>query len=243
MTSQRTTARIIGVLFVVASAAAIAGGSLLLPLSEPDYLVETAAQQSQIVSGALIELLLALSVVAIAVMFYPVLKRQNEGLALGYVGARTLEGVLLLAASVTGLFVLSLSQDYGASATSGVQPVGDTLLAVRDWTYLLGSLVVFGVTALILNSLLYRSRLVPAWLSIWGLIGGVLVIVAGLIQAYGTELSGVAQGVFAAPIGIQEMALAIWLIIKGFDTSHRLVGELETPGMHVTLDVRDKARL
>ncbi|MGB8362527.1 MAG: DUF4386 domain-containing protein [Acidimicrobiia bacterium] len=243
MTSDRTTARIIGVLFIVASAAAIVGGSLLLPLSEPGYLVETATHQGQIVSGALIELLLAMSVIAIAVMFYPVLKRQNEGLALGYVGARTLEGVLLLAASVTGFFVLSLSQDYGSGSTAGVQPVGDTLLAVRDWTYLLGSLVVFGLTAVILNSLLYQARLVPTWLSIWGLLGGALVVVPGLIQAYGTELSGVAEGIFAAPIAIQEMALALWLIIKGFDTSHTIVGVLDTPGMHVTLDVEDKTRV
>lgn len=243
MFADKTIARIVGVLFIVASVAAIVGGSLLLPLDEPDYLVETAASQGQIVSGVLIELILVLSVVAIAVMFYPVLKRQNEGLALGYVGARTLEGVLLLAASVTSLFVLSLSQDYGAAATTGVEPLGDTLLAMRDWTYLLGSLVVFGVTALLLNSLLYRSRFVPVWLSIWGLLGGALILAEGLIQVYGTELSGVTQGVFAAPIAIQEMVLAVWLIIKGFDTSHVIVGQLDTPGMHVTLDVRNKARV
>jgi hypothetical protein len=243
MFADKTIARIVGVLFIVASAAAIVGGSLLLPLDEPGYLVETAASQGQIVSGVLIELILVLSVVAIAVMFYPLLKRQNEGLALGYVGARTLEGVLLLAASVTSLFVLSLSQDYGAAATTGVEPLGDTLLAMRDWTYLLGSLVVFGVTALILNSLLYRSRFVPVWLSIWGLLGGALILAEGLIQVYGTELSGVTQGVFAAPIAIQEMVLAVWLIIKGFDTSHVIVGQLDTPGMHVTLDVRNKARV
>lgn len=243
MFSDKTVARIVGVLFIVASAAAIVGGSLLLPLGESDYLVETAANQGQIVSGVLIELILVMSVIAIAVMFYPVLKRQNEGMALGYVGARTLEGALLLTASVTGLIILSLSQDYGNAATTGVQPLGDTLLAVRDWTYLLGSLVVFGVTALILNSLLYRSRFVPAWLSIWGLLGGALVIVAGLLQLYGTELSGVTEGVFAAPIGIQEMVLAVWLIIKGFDTSHIIVGALETPGVHVTFNVKNKERV
>jgi hypothetical protein len=102
---------------------------------------------------------------------------------------------------------------------------------------------VFGLTAVILNSLLYQARLVPTWLSIWGLLGGALVVVPGLIQAYGTELSGVAEGIFAAPIAIQEMALALWLIIKGFDTSHTIVGVLDTPGMHVTLDVKDKTRV
>jgi hypothetical protein len=243
MFTDKTTARIVGVLFIVASAAAIVGGSLLLPLDESNYLTETAASQGQIVSGVLIELILVMSVVAIAVLFYPVLRRQNEGLALGYVGARTLEGALLLAASVTGLVVLSLSQDYGAGATAGVQPLGDTLLAVRDWTYLLGSLVLLGASTLILNSLLYRSRFVPIWLSLWGLLGGALVLAAGLLQMYGTELSGVAQGVFAAPIAIQEMVLAVWLIIKGFDTSHVVVGRLQTPGVHLTLDVRNRERV
>ncbi|MGA7270989.1 MAG: DUF4386 domain-containing protein [Acidimicrobiia bacterium] len=219
MFSFKTIARIVGVLFIIASVTAIAGGSLLLPLSEPDYLAATAVAESQIVSGVLLELVLVMSVIAIAAMFYPVLKRQNDGLALGYVGARTIEGILLLAAAVSGLLVLSVGSDHGA-ATAGVQPVGDTLLATREWTYLIGSLVMLGVSALILNSLLYRSRLVPAWLSIWGLFAGVLIALRGLGEMYGIDFSGVIQGVLAAPIAVQEMVLALWLIIKGFDTGH-----------------------
>ncbi|MEX1134206.1 MAG: DUF4386 domain-containing protein [Acidimicrobiia bacterium] len=219
MFAHKTTARVIGVLFVVASATAIAGGFLLLPLAESDYLVATAAAEGQIVSGVLIELILVMSVIAIAVMMYPLLKRQNEGLALGYVGARTLEGVLLLAASVSGLLVLSLAQDYGVAGAADVQALGDSLLAARDWTYLLGSMAVFGVTALILNSLLYRSRLVPTWLSVWGLLGGGLIVLRGLIGMYGADLTGLMQGLFVAPIAVQEMVFAIWLIIKGFNTS------------------------
>lgn len=222
MFSYKTIARIVGVLFIVASATAIAGGSLLLPLSEPDHLAATAAAESQVVSGVILELVLVMSVIGIATMFYPVLKRQNDGLALSYVGARTIEGILLLAAAVTGLVVLSVSTEYGV-ATAGVQPLGDTLLAVREWTYLIGSLLMLGVSALILNSLLYRSRLVPVWLSIWGLFGGVLIALRGLGEMYGIDLSGVTQGALAAPIAIQEMVLAVWLIIKGFDT-RRLSG-------------------
>lgn len=216
MFAYKTIARIVGVLFIVASATAIVGGSLLVPLNEPDYLAATAAANGQIVSGVILELILVISVIAIAVMLYPVLKRQNDGLALGYVGARTLEGVLLLAAAVSGLLVLSLSQDYGAG-TAGVQPLGDSLVAARDWTYLIGSLVALGVSALILNSLLYRARLVPVWLSVWGLVGAGLIFSRGLVEMYGVEFSGVMQGVFAGPIAIQEMVLAIWLIVKGFD--------------------------
>jgi hypothetical protein len=217
--SNRTTSRIVGVLFIVASATAIAGGALLLPIDEPDFLTEVAARETQIVTGVVLELMLVAAVVAIAVLMYPILRRQDEAGALGYVGARTLEGGLLLAAAVSGLIVLSLSQEYVASGLEGVQALGDAILAVREWTYLLGSMVALGVGALILNGLLLRSRLVPAWMSVWGLAGGGLILVRGLVEAYGVEVSGVAQGLLAAPIALQEMVLAVWLIVRGFDTS------------------------
>lgn len=229
MFSHRTIARVVGVLFIVASATAIAGGSLLLPLTEPDYLTTTTVGEGQIVSGVLLELVLVLSVIAIAVMIYPVVRRQNEGLALGYVGARTVEGMLLLAAAVTGLVVLSLGQEYGSAGTAQIQALGDSLLAVRDWTYLIGSLMMLGVSALILNSLLYRSRLVPAWLSLWGLIGGGLILARGLAEIYGLDFTGLMQGVLAAPIAIQEMVLAVWLIVRGFDMGRLSPPEPSTP--------------
>lgn len=216
--AERSTARIAGILFIFASVAAIVGGSLLIPLEKDDYLAAVADAESQVVTGSIIEMVLVIAVVAIAITLYPVLRRRNEGMALGYVGARTLEGVLLLAASLTPLFVLSLSRDYGDGGVPGVQPLGDLLLATRDWTYLIGSLVALGVGALILYSLLYVTRLVPNWLSVWGLIGAGLVIVRGLLEMYGLDLNGVAQGLFAAPIAINEMVLAIWLIVKGFDS-------------------------
>ncbi len=218
MYTDRTTARIVGALFILATATAIVGGSLLLPLEEPDYLVAVATDEGQVVTGVLLELILVMSVFGIAVLLFPVLKRRNEGLALSYVGARVLEGVLLLAATVSALLTLALSQDYGTTGVAGVEPLGDLLLAARDWTYLLGSVVVFGTTALILYSLLYQAKLVPVWLSLWGLGGGALILVRGLIEMYGAELSGVVQGVFAAPIAVQEMVLAVWLIVKGFST-------------------------
>ncbi len=224
--TQRTTARIIGILFIVATAAAIVGGTFLLPTQEPSYLVDAAAKEGQVVTGVLLELIMVMSVIGVAVMFFPIFKRRNEELALGYVGARALEGVLLLAASVSALLVLALSQDYGQAGVASVQPLGDLLLAVREWTYTLGSLVMLGVSALILYSLLYQSKLVPTWLSVWGLIGGALILVRGMLEMYGLELPAAAQALFAAPIAINEMVLAVWLIAKGFDTP-ALASELE----------------
>ena len=100
MCTDRVTARIVGVLFIVGTVTAVVGGALVDSITEPDAVVEVAGSKGQIVTGALLEMVLALSVVGIAVMIYPVLKRRDEGLALGYVGVRMLEAVLLLAASI-----------------------------------------------------------------------------------------------------------------------------------------------
>lgn len=215
MDRYERNARIIGGLFILATVLAIAGGSLLLPLDEPEYLVEVASAENQMVLGAVFELLMAASVVGIAVMFFPILKRQDESLGLGYVGARIIEAVFLAAAATSSLVVLTLGMQFGNEA----RDVGDLMLTVREWTYLLGSLVFLGLGGLLLYTLLYRSRVVPRWLSIWGLIGAVVILATGLTETFGVEFSGVVQGVLAAPIAIQEMVLAVWLIVKGFDTS------------------------
>lgn len=228
MMSDRTIARVVGVLFILASVAAIAGGSLIIPLDDPDYLAEASANGAQIVSGVLIEVILVLSVVGIGVMFYPVLKRRNEALALGYAGARTMESVALLAASMSALVVFSVSD--GSASAVGAQTVGDSFLAMRDWTYLVGSMVLLGVSAMLLNTLLYRARLVPAWISLWGMAGGLLILARGIVEMYGWEPSGLAQGLLAAPIAVQEMVLALWLILRGFDTSRLGVTGTSTIG-------------
>lgn len=213
MITDRMTARMVGVLFIAATTFAILGGSLLLPLDEEDYLGAVAAQQGQVISGALLEMLLVLSVVGIATLLFPVLRRRSEGLAIAYVGARILEGVLLMVAAVSALVVFGLSRDGLPAA----QELGDLALATREWTYLIGSEAMLGVGALILYGLLYAAKLVPDWLSLWGLAGGALILVGGILEVYGVGLSPLAQGLVAAPIAINEMVLAIRLIAMGFD--------------------------
>lgn len=178
-------------------------------------LAEVAVAEGQVVFGAVLEMVLAVSVVGIAVLLFPVLKKRNEGMALGYVGMRIFEDVLILAATTSALVVLTLGQDHGQAANVGL--LVDLLLAFRDWTYLVGTLVMFSLSALILNILLYQSSLVPTWLSVWGLVGGVLLLVRALLEMFGRELSGVVQGVLAGPIGLNEMVLAVWLIVRGFN--------------------------
>ena len=162
-----------GILFIVATATSIIGGSLVMALlDDPDYLVELAAHEGQMIVGVLLEFILALSVIGIAALLLPVLRPYGEGMAVGYVAVRTVEAVFILMASTSALVVLALSQDPGSAGAVGVESVGSALLSVRESTYFVGTMLVFSVSAVILNALLYQSRLVPAWLSVWGLVGG-----------------------------------------------------------------------
>jgi hypothetical protein len=200
------------VLFVVASVTAIVGGSLILPIE--DGLQAAAAAEAEVAAGVILEFVLVLSVVGIAVLLYPVLRPHGEGLALGYVAARILEAVLLLAAAMGARVVLALAVGEG---TANAEAQAGLALAIREWTYLAGSLLFFGVSAVVLYPLLYRGRLVPAWLSLWGLIGGILIAALGAVEVGGIAVPGEVHGLLVAPIGLNEMVLAIWLIVRGFD--------------------------
>jgi hypothetical protein len=218
MSNTKHDARVVGVLFIVASVTAIVGGSMAaLPLDEADYLVGITGQESQVVSGVLLLVVQTAAVVGVAVMIFPVLSARHPGLALGYVAARTIEGVLVLIGAVGVLALLTLSRDQAEAV--GAQPLGSVLVAIYDWSYLLGPMLFFSISALILYPMLLAGRLVPVWLSLWGLVGGLLLLGRTVAEMYGAEFAGLAQGLLAAPIGINEMVLAVWLIAKGFAAS------------------------
>jgi hypothetical protein len=213
-TTQRATARAVGVLFVLATVSAVIGGSLIAQIEEDG--ADLGGLRGQVSTGVLVEVVLALSVIAIAVLLVPLLRRQHEAAAIGYAALRTVEGAFVLLATTCAILVVSLGED--GSLDPG--PMLDQLLAAREWTYFVGTLVVFGISAVVLNVLLYQSRLVPRWLSGWGLLGAVLLLVRGVLEVYGMESPLAIQLVWSAPIAIQEMVLAGWLIVRGFDTSH-----------------------
>ncbi|GAA2395747.1 DUF4386 domain-containing protein [Dactylosporangium salmoneum] len=206
--SSTLTARVAGVLFIFASAAAIAGGSLLLPISEPGFL-GAGGSRAPLVTGALLEFALAVSVAAIAAVLWPMLRRGSEPLAMLYVTTRTLEGVLIAAGATSALVMTSLAGSPAAASA------GAAVLEAREWTYRIGTLVVFGASAVVLNAVLVRGREVPRWISWWGLIGGALLLARGIAESYGTGLPAAAQAFLAAPIGVEEMVFAAWLVWKG----------------------------
>jgi hypothetical protein len=221
MNSNKKTAIIVGILFITATATYMLGSGNLEPvLYAPDYLINVSANENQVLIGMLLELVNHLAVVCIPFMMFPILKKHNEGLALGYVVFRIIESVTLIVGSISLLSLLTFSQEFvkaGAPDGSYYQTLGTLFLAARDWTILLGVNIVFPLGALIFNYLLYQSKLVPRWLSGWGLIGATLLLAraAGLLAVF--DLNQFV--LLTLPIWVQEMVFAVWLIFKGFNSS------------------------
>jgi hypothetical protein len=217
MNSNKTTARIVGTLFIIATAAGILSVLGTAPLHTRDYLVNVAANGNQIILGALLVLIMGAAIVLIPVVLFPILKKYNETLALGYVVLRTLEVVTFMVIAISFLLLLTLSREYvqaEAANISHYQTLGNLFLAAVHWINFV-TIIVFSLSALILNYIFYRSRLIPRWLAVWGIIGAGLHLAGGLFGMFGFDQIGF----LAAPIALQEMAYAIWLIVKGFDVS------------------------
>lgn len=223
MDPHRKTAMIVGVLFLVATVAGMMAAVFTGPiLDDPDYLANTSANENEVILGALLMLIMGVAVVGIAVMIFPILKKVNEGLALGYVCFRTIECVVFIVGVMSLLSLLTLSQEYLAAeapdATS-FETQGAILLAQLDWSNIPAD-IVFGLGCLMVYYLLYQSKLVPRPLSAWGFIGGIFMLAAAVLGAFGVIGALDASSILLnIPIAVLEMVLAVWLIVKGFNPS------------------------
>ena len=219
MDSHRKTARIVGVLFIIATVAYSLGVIFLDPiLGGSDYLTKASENENKVILGAFLVLIDSVAVASIGIVIYPILKKHNETLALGYAGARIVESVLFIVNVIFILTLLTLSQEFvkaGASDASYYQTLGTLLLAAGDWAFLLGFGLAFTLSALILNFLLYQSKLIPRWLAGWGFVGAVLIFAYYLLQFFSIN----PVEILFLPIAVQEMVFAVWLIIKGFNSS------------------------
>ncbi len=221
MNSNKKTARIVGALFLIAIVASILGGTIIDSVtSAPDYLNSVSNSRTQVILGVFLELINGLAVIGIAVLLFPILKLQDEGLALGYVALRIVEAVIAFAAVISPLALIALGQEFakaGAGDASQFQTISTSFLAVR--ALLVGQMlaIFFCLAALLLFYLLYRSKLVPRFISVWGLIGVALVLAWNLLELFGISISfGM---ILALPMILNEIFLALWLIVKGFDSS------------------------
>jgi hypothetical protein len=224
MDAYRKTAIIVGVLFITATITSILSTVFLgSTLAASNYLTSVSANENKVIIAMIFELIAAVSALGTAVMLFPVLKKTVESLALGYVALRLIENIFYIVGALSLPIILTLSQGYvaGAFNASYYQPLGNLLLALHDWSIWMGTLIFFGLGSLTLNYLLYQSKLVPRFLSVWGLIGAALVLLYGLLSLFSLTPNMISSTltVLAVPIAVQEMVFAVWLIVKGFNPS------------------------
>ncbi len=230
MNAHRKTAIIVGVLFIIATAFLFIGEAIYNPfLNSPDYLDIAYPNRIIVVIGILLEFVIVLAMPLLAVFLYPILRKHNEALALGYVGFRFFEAVLFVVIESKMLSLINVSRDYlnkGWIDVSYFQNIGNSIKSVNDWTFAIYVLV-FTVGALLLYSVLYKSKLVPRFISTWGFIAAVYLFI-GTVLVMVEMFSGMSdmtvQLKFTLPIAVNEMVLAICLIAKGFNPSAIAIG-------------------
>jgi hypothetical protein len=214
MEEDQRNARIFGVLFIITFLTSIPALLLFQPvLDDPAGYIAGGGEDNQIHLGALLELLLIIANVGTAVVVYPILRRQNEILSLGYVTARLVECTFIAAGIVCVLGIVSLRQDSPDAADLAV-----SLAAIKDWTFLLGPGFIVGWgNGLILGYLMYSSDLVPRWMAMLGLIGGPLIILSGIGVLFDWwDAGSTVPAITVIPEFLWELSLGIYAAVWGF---------------------------
>lgn len=222
MDAYKQIARTMGILYILGTVSGILSRVVTGPIqSAADVLASISANGNQITLGALFVLTMGVALAMIPVIAYPVLRKHNETLALGYVVFRgALETVFYIAIFVSWLLLLPLSQLYQAASpdASNVRFLANVLLEAKEISVL--GMIVFPLGGLMFYYLLYQSNLVPRWLSGWGFIALIMNLAAGLLVMIGLfGPTSMINNVLSIPIFLQEMVLAVWMIVKGFNPS------------------------
>ena len=242
--SPRKLAFIAGVFWIVTFVASIPALFLYAPVLNHAHYVLQAGTDTRIAVGAFLEVILAIAGIGTAVTMFPIIKRQNESMALGFVASRVLESTIIVVGVISVLSVVTLRKDIGGSGAADPASLllaGRSLVAIHKWTFLLGPGVCAGLgNGLLLGYLMYRSALVPRRMALLGLIGGPLLLVSCTAVLFGAfkQTSGVA-GLLTVPEFLWELSLGIYLVAKGFKTSSPVLlsrptaanGEVLTPAV------------
>jgi hypothetical protein len=231
MSPARKTALVAGV-FCLITFISIPTLALYGPVKNHRDWITSSGTSTAVLVGGFLEVIVALAGIGTAVTLYPVVKRQNEGAALGFAAARVLEAAMIFTGVISLLSLVTLRQDLGGGAAgadaASLVTTGASHVAIYNWTFLLGQSLMPGINALLLGSLMYRSRLVPRLIPVMGLIGAPLLITA----VFATLFGGIGQGsaltaAAALPVAAWELSLGVWLVVKGFRPSP-ITAEMDT---------------
>jgi hypothetical protein len=218
--TSRTNAAIVGGLFIIGTVS----GVLILPvlgntLTAPDHLTAISANEGRMIIATLLKFAMGVACAGIGLALYPLLKNYNESLAIGSAGFRLIEGVVDVVGALGYVALLALSQEFvkaGVPAASYFQTIEVLIKTSADWLTNVAVLLTWCIGALMYYAVFYQYRLVPRWLSVWGLVGSTLTIVSCLLVMFHLiPPAGTVQMLLALPMLPQEMVLAIWLIVKG----------------------------
>jgi len=209
MKTNKNISTIIGVLFITVMITWYIGDTLIsAALETPDFLKQVYKNKMRVTLGVLFEIIEVVAVAGIAVLLFPIIKKYNEKIAIGYLVLRVFECVMLIVGAFCPLLLITLSYEYSQAtepATSLLQTTGTLLMAARTNWSLLMLAIFYSLAAIMFYYVLYRTKLIPRFISVWGLIGAVMAITTPWL---GT--------VFGIPMGLNELFLGAWLIIKGF---------------------------
>ncbi len=220
MQKEKKAARMIGILYLIGTAAGVLSVAVTGPIrNSPSYFSNLPAGESQLILGAILILIMGLALALIPVVFYPIGRKKNQVLALGYLLFRgALETFTYLAVALSWFYLVTLRRTphhAGVLPSMNYQALGEFLLEGAATSTL--TTIVFILGAVMFYALLDKNRMVPRWISRWGLIAAVPYLAAGFLVIF--DLTGhmsTADTLLRVPLGIQEMVLAVWLIVKGF---------------------------
>ena len=215
----RSHARAAGIFYLLTFVSSIPALLLLSPVLNDASYVTGAGSDTRVLWGCLLDSVNALTAVGSAVAVYAVVKRQNGSMALGFVTSRLVEAAVVMIGVVSLLAVVTLRQDYaGTGDASSFTPIATALVDVRNWTFLVGTGLMPAFNAVLLGTLLYRSRLVPRIIPTVGLIGAPLLFAAFVACLFGAIEQVSATAFFLTlPIAAWELTVGLWMTLKGFD--------------------------
>jgi len=221
MNANRKSAVIVGIFFLFGFAGAITLALTKPILDDSDFLNKISANANQLILGAFFQFVMAVACAGIGVSLYPIIKKYYVGLAMGVVASRVIESVLQIVAFIILLLLVTLSNEFvkaGAQPSSFFETAGSLLKAGNFWFNQMAAILAWSIGALMYYYVFYKTKLIPRWLSGWGIVGIILVVVVSMLLMFRviTPMSQI-QIVLSIPIALQELVLALWLIFKGFN--------------------------